>query len=384
MHAAPIGVGIIGANPDIGWASQTHLPIVDASPDFNLAAVATTRKESAAAAAERYGAARSYTDPRALIDDPDVSLVTISVKCPDHKDLLQLALDSDKHVYCEWPLASSTADAEAIAVRAREVSAHKVIGLQAMAAPAIRHAAELIAKGFIGTPESVVIRYVVATGKKERSARHSYLFDPASGAGVLGIHTGHALSGVLLALGAPTRVSALMYTRNPRLRIVETGEEFETAEPDHITMTGLIDGGGGADDAAAHGVLLLAEVHYTHQRDPFSSMEILGSEAALRIATRPWPAPNHERVSLQTGDTHLFVTRNGQRSYEQIDAPSPYPEPPGSVPHQGRNVARMYSMLARDVRDGTRIAPDFDDAVRMHRVLDAIKEAASRAVDVNG
>jgi predicted dehydrogenase len=368
----PIRVGIIGANPDIGWASQTHLPIVDALPEFELAAVATTRPESAEAAASRYGANRFYTDPAALISDPDVELVTISVKCPDHKDLVHRALDSGKHVYCEWPLASSARDADELYAHAQRVDGHCVIGLQAMAAPAMRHARDLIAAGAIGTVESVVARYIVSTGKPERSARHRYLFDPAAGAGVLGIHTGHALSGALMMIGAPTSVSASMQTRNPRLRIVETGEFFDTTEPDHIAMTGVTD----------ENVMLIGEVHYSHYRDPFSKLEILGSEGALRIATRPWPPPSHERVSFQTGDLHLYATRDGELSFEEIEIPTSYGAAPSGIPDQGRNVAQLYALLARDLEEGTHTAPDFGVAVRMHHVLAAIDVAARSTVKV--
>jgi predicted dehydrogenase len=40
------------------------------------------------------------------------------------------------------------------------------------------------------------------------------------------------------------------------------------------------------------------------------------------------------------------------------------------------NVARLYARMARDLRDGTRIAPSFEDAVALHRVIAAIEKAA--------
>jgi predicted dehydrogenase len=82
MASSRVGVGIIGANADVGWAARTHLPVIDALDGFELVAVATTRTESAEAAAQRYGARHAYTDPRALVDDPGVEVVTVSVKVP--------------------------------------------------------------------------------------------------------------------------------------------------------------------------------------------------------------------------------------------------------------------------------------------------------------
>jgi predicted dehydrogenase len=40
------------------------------------------------------------------------------------------------------------------------------------------------------------------------------------------------------------------------------------------------------------------------------------------------------------------------------------------------NVARLYARMARDLRDGTRTAPSFDDAVALHQIIAAIETAA--------
>jgi len=41
------------------------------------------------------------------------------------------------------------------------------------------------------------------------------------------------------------------------------------------------------------------------------------------------------------------------------------------------NVARLYARMARDLRDGTRTAPSFEDGVAMHRIIAAIEKAAN-------
>ena len=43
----PIKIGLIGANIHVGWSPRAHLPALAAHPDFDLAAVCTTRQESA-------------------------------------------------------------------------------------------------------------------------------------------------------------------------------------------------------------------------------------------------------------------------------------------------------------------------------------------------
>jgi predicted dehydrogenase len=41
------------------------------------------------------------------------------------------------------------------------------------------------------------------------------------------------------------------------------------------------------------------------------------------------------------------------------------------------NVARLYGLIAQDIRSGTRSAPSFRDAVALHETIDAIERSAS-------
>ena len=79
-----------------------------ALPQFEIAAVCTARQESAEAAARHYGAPLAFSDPEKLARHPDVDLVTVSVKVPDHYGPVMAAIEAGKHVYCEWPLGRDT------------------------------------------------------------------------------------------------------------------------------------------------------------------------------------------------------------------------------------------------------------------------------------
>ena len=51
-----IRVGIIGANPDRGWAMQAHIPALKSlSDEFEITALSTSRSVSAAAAGKLFG-----------------------------------------------------------------------------------------------------------------------------------------------------------------------------------------------------------------------------------------------------------------------------------------------------------------------------------------
>ena len=56
-----------------------------------------------------------YTDPRGLLDNPDVDIVDVCLPTPAHVDLVTAALATGKHVLCEKPLARNSDEARRIA-----------------------------------------------------------------------------------------------------------------------------------------------------------------------------------------------------------------------------------------------------------------------------
>src|SRR5256884_5280051 len=102
--AKRIRVGIIGANPDRGWAAQAHIPALKSlSDDFEITALSTTRRESADAASKLYGVPLAFDNHRELVNSPSVDVVAVTVKVPHHLELATTALDAGKAVHCEWP-----------------------------------------------------------------------------------------------------------------------------------------------------------------------------------------------------------------------------------------------------------------------------------------
>ena len=103
-----IRVGIVGVSSNRGFASIAHIPALQALSDFEISAVCTTRQDSAEAAAKHFGVPLAFSDAEKLAHHPDVDLVTVSVKVPDHYLPVMAAIEARKHVYCEWPLGRNT------------------------------------------------------------------------------------------------------------------------------------------------------------------------------------------------------------------------------------------------------------------------------------
>jgi predicted dehydrogenase len=87
-----IRVGVVGANPTRGWGTTAHLPALRALEEFEVTAVATTRLDTATATADIFAVSLAFADAYELVAHPEVDLVAITVKAPDHDRLIRAAL----------------------------------------------------------------------------------------------------------------------------------------------------------------------------------------------------------------------------------------------------------------------------------------------------
>ena len=136
MSKSTLGVGIIGVSPVRGWAATAHIPALRALPNYDIRALSAHSLESARAAGEAFGVSSVFSDHEQLVSQPDVDVVSVTVKVPHHRRLVSAALAAGKAVYCEWPLGRDVDEARAMAALADEQGVHTVVGLQGRHAPA--------------------------------------------------------------------------------------------------------------------------------------------------------------------------------------------------------------------------------------------------------
>src|SRR2546423_15575638 len=141
---AKVGVGIVGVSPVRGWAAPAHIPALRALPNYEIRAIIARNAESARAAGEVFGVGAVFSDHEQLLAQPDIDVVAVTVKAPDHRELVAAALAAGKAVYCEWPLGRDLDDARAMATLAAKQGVRTVVGLQARQAPAIEFIQQLL------------------------------------------------------------------------------------------------------------------------------------------------------------------------------------------------------------------------------------------------
>src|SRR5437773_5051596 len=210
-RAKRIRVGIIGANPDRGWAAQAHIPALQSLPDdFEITALSTTRRGSADAAGKLFGVPAAFDNHQDLVTSPTVDVVAVTVKVPHHLELATAALEAGKSVYCEWPLGNGLAEAETLAALAKKQDVLAVAGLQARPAPAGAYVRDLVEHGYVG---EILSTTLVGSGMgwgPTAEPFNAYLNDRKNGATMLSIAVGHTADALCYCLGEVRELSATM------------------------------------------------------------------------------------------------------------------------------------------------------------------------------
>jgi predicted dehydrogenase len=355
-----MGVGIIGVQPGRSWAAVAHIPALQALPGFQITALSTTRLESAKAAGEAFGVTNCYDNHQALVNDPAVDLVVVAVKVPHHFELVNAALDAGKMVYCEWPLGNGLDEAIAMAGKARALGIRCAVGMQARAAPVMAYVRDLVTQGFVGEVLSTtLVGSGMAWGGMTDNA-NAYTNDKTNGATMLTIPIGHTMDAVCHCLGEVTQVSATMANQRKSVLNAESGEMMPMTAEDQIAISGMLEGGA------------TLSVHYRGGmiRGTGLLWEINGTEGDLQIKAMAGHA--------QIFDLVLSGAKGDQPALAPMEVPTEYLWSPPELAGPAVNMAQAFIRFENDLRDGTKICPDFDDAVVRHRMIAAIERSAAK------
>lgn len=374
--SSKIGVGIIGLTPNSSWGAIAHLPALAALPEYEVRGVANSSRASAEEAARSCGIPLAFDDAAALARSPDIDLVAVTVKVPHHYQLVKLALEAGKSVYCEWPLGNGLAEAEELTALARSKGVRAVAGLQARMSPVVRRVRELVAEGYVG---EVLSTSMIASGINWGAvigARDAYTLDQANGATLLTIPFGHTIDALCHCLGELDDVTAtlatvrkqhnvlpsdlyLPMTAHEQFALRDKGEPRQASAADQVAVSGRLANGAVASlhfrGGASRGTNLLWEIN--------------GTEGDLQITSFSGHA--------QMADLSLSGARGDEAALQPLEIPaSHYQVDRNAVPAHAYNVAQMYANLALDLQEGGERCPTFAQATERHRLLQRIEQGA--------
>ncbi|MEU9115862.1 Gfo/Idh/MocA family oxidoreductase [Streptomyces sp. NPDC048483] len=271
MTTGPVGVALVGA----GVISTEYLRALTAFPDIRVLGVADLDTRRAEEAAREYGVPVAG-DVATVLAVPEVEVVVNLTAPAAHTTVARAALEADKHVYGEKPLALEPADGAKLLGEATER------GLRVGSAPdtflgaGIQSAIRAIHAGVIGTP---IAAATATLGPGPESWHHSPEFLFQQGAGPLFDIGPYYLTALVALLGPVRQVAATARTGRAE-RVIgsgpKAGKRFPVEVPTHVTA--LIDFGRGA--SASSTFSFDSPIERT-------VIEITGTDGTLRV-----PDPN--------------------------------------------------------------------------------------------
>ncbi|THG98116.1 hypothetical protein EW026_g4012 [Hermanssonia centrifuga] len=354
---APIRIGFIGLSSR-GWASTNLVPQLFhplLSSSYSLTALSTSSEASAASAAAKYSElaghpVKGYHGEQGFVDianDPNVDMVAVSIKVPDHLKAVTLLLKQ-------------------IAEAAKRKGVRVLVGAQATHGVYLNKVKELIDSGKIGR---VLSTSVILSAPTEMpfggltSEVYSYTADIHNGATLLTIPVGHFLVAVSHAIGEFTEVTASGAIQYPIALLRDsdgkfTGDSVPKTAHDQLSLSGIIRGSGNNTNAVFANIHIQGGIPLLGEKGRGRTALkwiIDGEDGVIEVLKKEDDTPAlafistvEKRVLLNGGEVELE-----EREEDQLE-----------------NAGKAWLEFARGGRYWS-----IEDAVRVHRVLDAAQRS---------
>jgi predicted dehydrogenase len=354
--ASKIRIGIVGVG---NWARYGHIPALRLLPEYEVTAVSSRRQETADAIAKEFGVAHAFDDAQTLIHHPEVDLVAVLPPAPQHSALVRSVIAAGKDVYCEWPLTTTVKDAEELLSLAESSGVRHIVGLQRRLGPSARYARDLIKSGYVGQMRSVRLHVSMEYFTAQRPPALAWTLGAENFSHIFAIYGGHFLDMLTQVVGFPKTVSAIVATQFPTLTLTASGESFPNDTPDGVVALGKLD----------NGALFSIHIEGGKRNGSGLQIDITGTEGDLKISNvKSFGNPEDNIIEGATGNAGTLATLQIPGQYQLL--------PPTALDVSVQDLANVYAAHAKDRQTGSRVAPDFGDAVRIHRLLDRISKAS--------
>ncbi|MFD8818594.1 Gfo/Idh/MocA family protein [Streptomyces sp. NPDC059627] len=256
--AREIGVGLIS----VGWMGKLHSRAYQVLPSVypelgikpRLVHAADTAQDRADYARDVLGYERASTDYRAVLDDPDVEVVSICAPNILHHEIGIAAAKAGKPFWIEKPVGRSAEETAEVAAAARAAGVATSIGYNYRHAPAVERARQLIAEGRLGRITNVRATFFSGYASEPKGALSWRFKRDLAGHGALGDLLSHVVDLVSYVVAPISEVAALtstVYTERPVLpmgsgthfAVIEDGEMAEVENDDYTAALVRFAGG---------------------------------------------------------------------------------------------------------------------------------------------
>jgi predicted dehydrogenase len=205
-----IGVGVIG----MGWMglvhSRAYRVIADRFHESGIRPRLVVCADEVAARAreaqDRLGFEECTNDWKQVVAHPEVEVVNVTSPNHLHLEMVRLATQAGKHVFCEKPVGCNSIETAAIARLAREARVISWVGYNYRWAPVVQYARQLIESGKLGSLTHYRGRFLVDYGSNPDGVLSWRFQRELAGHGTLGDLMSHVVDMAHMLAGPIRRV----------------------------------------------------------------------------------------------------------------------------------------------------------------------------------
>lgn len=346
-----VGIGVIGT----GFARKVQLPAFANCEGAEIVSIASGSLANAKSAAREFDAEHFTADWRETVSHPGVDLVCMTTPPNLHREMVLFALDNQKHIIAEKPMAMNAAEAEEMKQAADDTNVLALIDHELRFQPGRQRAYAMIRDGQIGRIRHAKYNFR-APHRGDGSLPWNWWSDVEQGGGALGAINSHIIDSFNWFLGTEISSVFCQLQTHVKRRPFEDGLREVTTD-DEANMIVRFADGELTDDATG-----LVSVSMVEQPEYLNRIEFFGTEGAIRIDHRG----------------ELFTGKNGDAEWTAIDVD--LGSPIAGAADTG--FSRAFNLFAPRIIDAMikgenyiEHAATFEDGLKVQRVLDAARES---------
>jgi len=149
-----VGFGVIGA----GIWGTVHARVYAEDPRVRLVAICDIDRKKAKEVADKFGAESYYTDFQELVDNPDITAVSVATPDFTHFQPAMAAINKGKHLLIEKPIATRVEEAAKILEEAKKTKIKLMVDFHNRWNPCFLKIKSSIEKGEVGEVSLIYLR----------------------------------------------------------------------------------------------------------------------------------------------------------------------------------------------------------------------------------
>ncbi len=348
-----VKIGFIGT----GFARKVQIPSFLKCEGAEIVSVASFHLENAEATAKEFNIPHFTDDWQDTVSREDIDLICITTPPDTHYEMTLRALELDKHVLCEKPMAMTQAEARIMTETAKSKGVLALIDHELRFQKGRLKAFEMLRDGEIGKIRRAKYNFRNAS-RGDTNLPWTWWSDKESGGGALGAIGSHIIDSFNWFLETEiSHIFCQLQTHIKQRFWEETGEMREVTSDDESNLIVRFADGDLTEDAT--GIVSISMVEYPNYQNV---IEFFGTDGALRVNFRG----------------EIEMAKAGEKDWRAIDVGLGKLVEGVADTGFSRGFMEFAPKIVEAILEGkTEIehAATFEDGLKVQKVLDAARKS---------